>query len=275
MTQVLQRTKAVKPAGARSTLARVVRTQRVSPSFVRVVLTGVDDTLARTFEPMGYDQWLRLFLAAPGRDTPVLPEGGPEGWYSRWTGIDPRVRGSVRNYTVRAARPLPGGGWELDVDFVVHGGPGTGEAAGVAAAWALAARPGDVVGILDQGTIYATAPVRGTAVVVVDESGLPAAEGIARSLPVDERALFLVEVPDARDRRPLPSFGSTRERWVVREPGAEPGSGALALLREERLEPQDYVYAVGEAAFALAARSWAQDAGLPKVQVDFCAYWRR
>lgn len=275
MTQVLQRTKAVKPARARSTLARVVRTERVSPSFVRVVLTGLGDTLARTFVPMGYDQWLRLFLAAPGRDTPVLPEGGPEGWYARWTGIDPQVRGSVRNYTIRDARPLPGGGWELDVDFVVHGGPGTGEGAGVAAAWALAARPGDVVGILDQGTIYATAPVRGTAVVVVDESGLPAAEGIARSLPVEERALFLVEVPDARDRRPLPSLGSTRERWAVRAPGADPGRGALALLREERLEPHDYVYAVGEAAFALAARSWAQDAGLAKTQVDFCAYWRR
>jgi len=275
VTQVLQRTKAVKPAGARSTYARVVRTERVSPSFVRVVLTGADDTLARTFVPMGYDQWFRLFLAAPGRDLPVLPDGGPEGWYSRWMELDPEDRGSVRNYTVRAARPLTDGGWEIDVDFVVHTDPATGEVAGVAAAWALGARPGDVVGMLDQGTFYATGPVAGKAVVVVDESGLPAAEGIARSLPVDEHAVFLIEVAHPEDRRPLPSFASTRVRWAVREPGAAPGDAALALLHEERLEPTDYVYAVGETALALGARAWAQRAGVPKAQVDFCAYWRR
>lgn len=275
MTQVLQRTKAVKPAGARSTYARVVRTERVSPSFVRVVLTGADDTLERTFVPMGYDQWFRLFLAAPGHDLPVLPGGGPEGWYTRWTAIDAEIRGSVRNYTVRAARPLAGGGWEIDVDFVVHTDPATGEVAGVAAAWALGARPGDVVGMLDQGTFYATGPVPGKAVVVVDESGLPAAEGIARSLPVDECAVFLVEVAHPEDRRPLPSFASTRVRWAVREPGAAPGDAVLALLREEQLDAGDYVYAVGETALALGARAWAQGAGLPKSQVDFCSYWRR
>ncbi|WP_454086272.1 siderophore-interacting protein [Georgenia sp. Marseille-Q6866] len=275
MTQVLQRTKAVRPASARATYARVVRTERVCPSFVRVVLTGADDTLDRTFVPMGYDQWLRLFLAAPGHELPVLPDGGPEGWYSRWTGIDPEIRGSVRNYTVRAARPGPGGGWEIDIDFVVHTDPATGEVAGVAAAWALAAKPGDVVGVLDQGRFYATEPVRGKSVVVVDESGLPAAEGIARSLPDDERAVFILEVAHPEDRRPLPSFASTRVRWAVREPGAQPGDAALSLLREERLEPDDYVYAVGEKALALGARRWAQGAGLPKSRVDFCSYWRR
>lgn len=275
MTQVLQRTKAVKPAAARSAYARVVRTERVCPSFVRVVLTGVDDTLDRTFVPMGYDQWIRLFLAAPGQQLPVLPDGGPEGWYSRWTGIDPEIRGSVRNYTIRATRPLPGGGWEIDIDFVVHADPVTGEVAGVAAAWATAARPGDVVGVLDQGTFYATEPVGGTSVVVVDESGLPAAEGIARSLSDDERALFLIEVAHPEDRRPLPSFASTRVRWAVREPGAEPGAAALALLREEELDAGDYVYAVGETALALGARRWAQQAGVPKSRVDFCSYWRR
>lgn len=275
MTEVLQRTKAVRPASARSAYARVVRTERVCPSFVRVVLTGADDTLDRTFVPMGYDQWIRLFLAAPGHELPVLPDGGPEGWYSRWTGIDPEVRGSVRNYTVRAARSLPGGGWEIDIDFVVHQNPATSEVAGVAAAWAVAARPGDVVGVLDQGMFYATEPVGGTSVVVVDESGLPAAEGIARSLSVDERAVFIVEVAHPEDRRPLPSFASTRVRWAVREPGAEPGQAALALLREERLGPDDYVYAVGEKALALGARRWAQRAGVPKSRVDFCSYWRR
>jgi NADPH-dependent ferric siderophore reductase len=273
MTQSLSSTRPRRPEAARVTEMRVVSTTRVSSSFVRVTVTGDD------FDPMGYDQWFRLFLPDPsgGRG---IPHGDAEGWYTRWLGLDESSRSAVRNYTVRAARPVAGG-WELDIDFVVHRSPVSGVVEGVAAAWALAARAGDVVGLLDQGVIFDEPDDGHPAILVVtDESGLPAAEGIARSLHPDSRATFVLEVPHDDDRRGLATTAELSVHWIVRDDDtALPGQAALA--RVERLleiegsaHPATYAYVVGEASFVLATRARLRAAGVPKESVHFCAYWR-
>ena len=117
-------------------MPHTVRSEPVGPGFVRVVLTGADETLGRTFTPMGYDQWLRLFLPARPGHPPLLPDGPNEGWYTRWLALDEQERAVCRNYTVREARRLEGGFVLADLllDLPAVGaciGPGMGEVFGL------------------------------------------------------------------------------------------------------------------------------------------------
>jgi len=260
-------------------LMTVARTSRPSSSFVRITLGTDDARFAQTFEALGHDQWFRLFMPIDG--VLELPYGDAEGWYSRWLEMDERVRGVIRNYTVREARRVESG-WELDVDFVVHRSPVTGEVEGVAAKWALAAQPGDTVGFLAQACIFDADNGAEHVVVIADESGVPAAEGIAASLGTDIRSTFVLEVPHDDDPRTLKSdAGAATDvrstvHWMVRDDDAlQPGSVILEHLDGVELPTESYVYIVGEAAFVLAARAALLGRGIPKAQIRTCAYWRR
>lgn len=271
-TEELSRTRGTKPTDAQVQRAQVLGTARVSPGFVRVTIGGVDGT-PLDFTPCGHDQWLRLFLPADGAGL-HLPWGASAGWYSRWLAMDERLRPTIRNYTVRAARHTADG-WVLDLDFVVHAGA-DGSVEGVAARWALVARPGDLVGILDQGALlHADDAARcGHTYLLCDETGLPGLEGIAASLPEGVRASAVVEIACEQDRRPLPSRADLDVTWVRRPDGAAPGSAVRAVVEGLDLQADAYVYAVGEGSFALAARGHALGCGVPKDAIDFCAYWR-
>jgi NADPH-dependent ferric siderophore reductase len=279
VTESLTRTRPRKPESARVAVMHVVAAARLSPGFVRVTLR-TDPDVPGSFAPMGYDQWFRLFLPTPeGRLD--LPHGDAEGWYTRWLALEESGRCLVRNYTVRAARPLDDG-WEIDVDFVVHLSA-AGTVDGVAAAWALAARPGDTVGMLDQGVIFAEPETTTERILVLaDETGLPGVEGIARSIAAGTGVTALLEVPHSHDQRELPTAAVLDVRWVVRDDhSALPGRAALTSLDafiadagDSLAERAAYCYVVGEASFVLEARTRLRAAGVPKDAIDFCAYWR-
>ena len=280
MTESLTRTRPRKPESASVAMMHVVTSARVSAGFVRVTLRTAPNEPG-SFEPMGYDQWFRLFLPAESGRLD-LPHGDAEGWYTRWLALDESSRCLVRNYTVRAARPLERG-WEIDVDFVVHVSAATGTVDGVAAAWALAARPGDTVGMLDQGVIFAEPQsTQERILVLADETGLPGVEGIARSLAPGTRVTALLEVPHSDDRRELAGGAELDVRWIVRDDdSALPGRAALgeldafiAAAGDSLVERAAYCYVVGEASFVLDARTRLRAAGVPKDAIDFCAYWR-
>ena len=92
---------------------QVLRTERLSPHWMRVTLGGGE---IDRFRPMGYDQWFRLFL----------PLGGDEGLdrlpakankmfgYLKYLRIPDGVRPVMRNYTVRAFRPATADGGRRD-----------------------------------------------------------------------------------------------------------------------------------------------------------------
>jgi NADPH-dependent ferric siderophore reductase len=274
MAEALASHKAVRPTDVRVQHLRVVRSERISSSFVRVTI-GDDGNSALDFTPVGYDQWLRLFLPTVACESVDLPHGDAEGWYSRWLNMPEESRPCIRNYTVRDAR-VTALGWEIDVDFVVHRSV-SGQVEGVGANWALNAQPGDPLGMLDQGRIFAPEDAHGQVVIASDESGLPGVEGILRSLGADTRAVVVLEVPHADDIRPLETAATVDIEWVIREHSevhALAGKLALERLHRVSLDVRGYVYAVGEASFVLAARKRAQLAGLPKKAIDFCAYWR-
>jgi len=267
-----------RPKDARVHELTVMRKERVSSSFVRVTFGGSAPDFDAGFVARGYDQWFRLFLPN-GSGALGLPDGTGDGWYRRWLRIPASRRSVVRNYTIRATRRV-GERWEVDADFVVHTGP-SGVVDGVAASWALAAEPGDRLGFLDQGMLFApedaarAAAAGGRVWLLADETGVPGVEAILRALPDGVQVTCVLEVPHDDDRRELATGADLELRWVVRgDVHEQPGLGVLEVAEGLPFGREDYVYAVGEASMATTIRKVARGARLRKEHIDFCAYWR-
>lgn len=261
----------------------VLRTERLSPHWMRVTLGGGE---IDRFTPLGYDQWFRLFL----------PLGGDEGLerlpakankmfgYLKYLRIPDGVRPVMRNYTVRAFRPATATtGAEIDVDFVLHGlassngrAGGADGTAGPASRWAESCQAGESVVVIDEGLTFN--PDRGTdrVVLVSDETGLPAIAGICAALPSHATGLAIVEVPSAEDALDFPHPEGVTVRWIVREHDVKPGTLALQALREAPIpDAAFHAYLVGEQALATEGRRHlVSERGVSKDLVSFCGYWR-
>ncbi len=257
------------PQNPRMFRARVLRSERVSPSLQRVTVGG--ERLGE-FAWLGYDHWFRLFLRLPHQRRLRLPEFTGSAWWQPYLAIPEEERPHCANYTVAGFRAQAA---EMDIDFVVHHGP-TGEIEGRAAIWACAARPGDALAVLDQGILFDCPPDASEVVVVADETGLPATAGILRSLPRETVGRVIQEVPTEGDRRPLGGPDGVAVSWIVREDRRSvPGAAALGALR--RLTTADaagYAFVVGESTLATEGRRHLHRLGLPKDRITFSGFWR-
>lgn len=270
-----QASRLVKPETQGLVHLTVLRTERLSPHWMRVTLGGGE---IAQFRPMGYDQWFRIFL----------PLGGDEGLerlpakanklfgYLKYLRIPDGVRPVMRNYTVRAFRPATATrGAELDVDFVLHGSVADGTA-GPASRWAETCEPGESVVIIDEGLAFN--PERGVerVVLVADETGLPAIAGVCASLPADATGLAIIEVPSADDALDFEHPAGVIVRWIVRDHDAKPGTLALQALRDAALPDAPFhAYLVGEQALPTdGRRHLVSERGVSKDHVSFCGYWR-
>ncbi len=207
----------------RTTVARSVR---LSPSFLRVTVTGPD---LDGFGLGGADQRFKLLIAQDGHPfDDLLACTGPE-WYPAWCALPDGARPHLRTYTVRAFRPAgPAGQAELDVDVVLHGiGPdgAAGEGAGPAAAWAARAVPGDELVLLAPdrpgsgrlwGVEWAPPAEADTLLLAGDETAVPAIAAIVEALPGDQRAVAVLEVPEGADILPLQLPDGVDVRWLAR-----------------------------------------------------------
>ena len=288
----------------------VVRLQRLSPCFVRVTFGG--DCLA-AFDDGGDlgPRDLRIKVIAPVGDTPpaLVETTGPE-WYQTWLRCDPRTRGEMRTYTVRAAR-LSGPRAEIDVDFVLHSADGDAGPVGPAARWASTASVGDRMLLLGPnaacpeayGGIEWRPPAQGGRVLLVgDETAVPAVGSILETLPASYTGHALLEVPTAEDFLPLRSHADVEVRWLARSgrPRGELLTRALrdvvpARAGDAPVEVPDvdadllwetpssqrrplgtpYAWIAGEAGVVRQLRRHLVGAaGVPRSSVAFMGYWR-
>ena len=265
----------VKPASAELTHLTVLRSERLAPHWIRVTFGGGE---IDRFQPMGYDQWFRLFLPIGGEAglERVPAKANKTLGYLKFLRIPDGERPVMRNYTVRAFRPATGeSDAELDVDFVLHGSAADGTA-GPASRWAETCRPGEHVLIIDEGLAFN--PQRGTdrVVLVGDETALPAIAGISASLPASATGTAIIEVPSEEDALEFPHPAGLDVVWIVRPHDALPGALALARLRDTDLpEVPFHAYGAGEQALASGVRKQlVSERGVDKNQVSFCGYWK-
>lgn len=181
----------------------------VSPHFRRIVFSGED--LARYDRP---DQiHCRLLFQPEGTSDlqwPLLDDNGRIVWPA--TGMLPS-----RVYTIRAIDPAA---QTITIDFFLH------EAAGPATRWAMAARPGSMVGIL--GPAANGLKTAEWYVLAGDETGLPGIARLLADMPPQARGVALIEIGDTADEQQLRRPDGVALRWLHR--GATPASRSTLLV---------------------------------------------
>lgn len=247
----------------------VTRTRRLTPSLVRITLTGGDlDEFVMIPETDAY-----INIALP-------PAGAPYGPVFGLADVeqvsDKSLWPARRRYTVRAWRPDPG---ELDVDFVVHGD------AGVAGPWAAAARPGDVLVFGGPAGGYRPDPEADWHLMIGDESALPAIAASLEVLPEGAQAIVRLLCDGPEHEIDLPTAERLDVRWVHRTaapegPGGHEPLENLDLLRatQDIVFPEGRVHAFvhGEAEEIRGIRRHLLgERGLTRADMSCSPYWRR
>jgi len=230
-----------------ATHAEVVRSERLTPHMIRVVLGGPG---------------LEGFDAGPCTDRYVkllFPDAaGPEG------------RVPMRTYTVRSWDPVAR---ELTIDFVAHGDEG------LAGPWAAGARVGDPISFFGPGGDYAPSGSYDWHLLVGDESALPAIAAALEAVPDGVPVLAVVEVASAAEEQTLRSSGALDLRWVRRDEHPDRAPGDVLVEAVETLDflpgrPQVFLH--GDAGFVRTLRRHLRlERGVPVTALSASGYWRR
>jgi NADPH-dependent ferric siderophore reductase len=241
----------------RTTTLEVRRTERLTPSMIRVVVTG--DDLAQFPDTPYTDRYVKLVFPRPGVHYPepfdveaIRAELPRDQWPT------------TRTYTVRALDHAAG---ELAIDFVVHGDTG------IAGPWARAAQPGDVLRLMGPGGAYAPDPQADWHLLVGDEAALPAIGAALEKIPAGTPVLTLLEVGGPQDHQPLP--GGVEPVWLHRDP-ARPDQLVDAVRAAEFPAGRVHAFVHGEAGFVRSVRQHLlRERGIARDALSVSGYWRR
>lgn len=241
--------------------ATVVRTERLTPRMIRVVLGGeaLEGFETKTFT----DHYVKIQLPPPGADY------GSDFDLEEIQATRPReLWPRTRTYSVRRWDPEAG---ELTIDFVVHGD------GGVAGPWAVRARPGDILQLRGPGGAYAPDPEAAWHLLAGDASAIPAIAAALVRIPAGVPTFVLLEVDDADEELELETDAALALRWLhrTRAPGEEPEL-LLEAARELTLPAgpgQAFVH--GEASSVRALRRHLLvDRALSPDALSASGYWK-
>jgi NADPH-dependent ferric siderophore reductase len=220
----------------------VVRTHRLTPHIVRVVLDGSGFD---TFVPNNFtDAYCKVIFAREDTDVASLP--APLTLDS-FQALPAERRPSIRTFTVRSVDTERR---EIAIDFVVHGEHG------VAGPWVLAAQPGQPAYLMGPSGAYAPDPAVDWHLIAGDESALPAIAATLEALSPGAVAQVFVEVAGPDDEIPLKSAANVEVNWIYRggradlvpEDRAGDHAPLIAAVKEARWLPgQVQVFLHGEA----------------------------
>ncbi|MEU2657314.1 siderophore-interacting protein [Streptomyces sp. NPDC007325] len=242
-----------------ATEAQVVRTERITPHMVRVVLggPGLDGFDAGTYT----DHYVKLLFAPEGVTYPepfdmerIRSERPREEWPT------------TRTYTVRAWDPVHR---ELTLDFVVHGDEG------LAGPWAARARVGETVRFLGPGGGYTPDPAADWHLLVGDESALPAIGAALERLPAGATVHAFVEIEDAADEQKFATEAGVEVTWLHRA-GRPVGEALVEAVRGLDFPAGDvHAFVHGEAGFVKELRRHLRmERQVDRERLSISGYWR-
>lgn len=242
-------------------VAEVLRTSRVTPHMVRVVLggEGLADFPAGEFT----DHYVKLQLPPAGASYQA-----PYDVDELRAQLPPEQWPVTRTYTVRSWDAAAG---ELTIDFVHHGD------VGVAGPWAASAQPGDRIQFSGPGGAYRPHPDADWHLLAGDEAALPAIAAALEGLPAGTRALAFVEVAGPEEEQPdLALSPGTELRWLHRGDAA-PGEVLVDAVRGTELPAgRGHLFVHGEAYAVRELRRHLRGLyGLAPEWTSISGYWRR
>jgi NADPH-dependent ferric siderophore reductase len=209
----------------------VVRVDDVSPHFRSVTFAG--EALAG-FVSASFDDHVKLILGAEG---------------------------VARDYTPRRYDAASG---ELTIEFALHGD-------GPAANFAASAAPGQRATIGGPRGSFIIPTDYDWHLLVGDETALPAIARRLEELPAGTRAIVVVHVPEAADRRALTSAAALGVQWV-----ADTDALIAAVRALELPAGEGYAWCAGEAgAMATLRRVLVDEKGHDRHAIRAAAYWKR
>jgi NADPH-dependent ferric siderophore reductase len=240
---------------------RVVRTERLTPTMVRVTLGGGD--LDGLEMPDATDAYLNAAFR-PGAATYDEVFDPQEVRQTH----PPEQQPVRRRYTVRS--------WdaerhELVIDFVVHGDEG------VAGPWADRAQPGDALVFTGPSGGYRPDPDADWHLLVGDESALPAIAASLEALAPEATAIVRLVGDGPEHEVPLPSPATVDVQWL-RRTGTTGDVELLADAVRSLDFPEGRVsgFVHGEADEIRAVRAHLLgDRGVSRQQLSCSPYWRR
>lgn len=242
-------------------ILQVAAIVQLTPRMRRITFRGQD--LARYDRP---DQLHCRLIFQPkdvvSPEWPVLDDRGHVVW--------PQQRKlTTRVYTIRRIDVSKG---EIEIDFALH------EAAGPATQWALAAAPGDMVGIL--GPAADGPKPTGFYVLAGDETGLPGIARILEGLAPEAEGFAFVEIDGPAGELPLAPPAGLEFRWLHRN-GAGAGTTSLLIdaVRHVRwpadLDRAFFWGGCEHKAFRQIHRLLREDIGLPRHRQVLYSHWHR
>lgn len=215
----------------------VVRTERLTPHMVRVVVTCPG---LATYPDNGFsDRYAKLIFERDG--APVH-----------------------RTYTIRR---IDHEAAEVTIDFVTHGD------SGVAAPWAAAARPGDELVVTAPGGAYRPSPDADHHLLVGDAAALPAIAAALEDMPPGVPATVVIQVHGPEDEIPLPTPGDAEVTWLHSD---DPDDLVAAFRSVDWPAGRVHLFVHGELHATRAIRAELGDRpSVERELVSLSGYWRR
>lgn len=243
----------------------VERTERLGPNLVRVTLTG--QSLAQFTDTGCTDSYVKLVFVDP-----ALGLEPPYDLAELRQTLPPEQRPVTRTYTVRR---VDRAAQRLELDFVVHGD------AGLAAPWALAARPGDRLVLTGPGGGYAPDPAAGWHLLAGDLSALPAIAVALEAMPATARGIVHLEVEDRADILDLAAPDGVQVDWLVNPDTSDVDFLARAIdagpwaAEPGVVAPDVQIFAHGERESIKAVRAVLRRREVPREAISISGYWAR
>lgn len=242
----------------------VLRTERVTPHMVRLVLGGPG--IADFHDNDDSDHYVKLLFPPKGVSY-------PEPFDLAAIEADfPRHQQPVkRTYTVREFHPERG---ELVIDFVYHGDEG------VAGPWAAVARPGDRLHLLGPGGAYSPSPEADWHLLIGDEAAIPAISSALARIPAGAPTRVVLQVANPDERQTFASDADVTCTWLYRSDAAGPDPRQDLVDFVTALEfpaGQGHLFVHGEAETVMKKLRphLLHDRGIHRDWLSISGYWRQ
>ena len=183
------------------TTATVEKIWRVAPNFLRIEMSCEDTRRLAEGRGMHFS-----LLLPPDGNAPIWPRLDKNGRTVWPKGTDALHRAVYTFVSLNQEEN------RFTFELFEHEG-------GRATAWAQAARPGEVVGIMGPGS--GDFPPGQDMLIAGDETALPAIRRILTCSAPDRQGKVLLEVESARDICDLPHPDAMEITWILREKGSE------------------------------------------------------
>ena len=235
-------------------VATVAATCLIAKTTVQVTLTGLHAPVC------GGDEFWYLMVPQPG-----APDEIRHGFaISQLETIPDNRRPMAAYYTTRRRRPEDG---EIDLWIHLHHDTGV-------AGWAATAQIGDTVALWGPRATYD--PPEGTShhLLVVDETGIPAAAAITEALSPDHPVTLIAEIEAPGYEPPLKAGSNVDLRWVYRSQRGASLSKTVAALELN----SESLYAFGAAnsqEISAVRKHLRRDRAMSASAVSMTGYWRR